>query len=79
MMKNTATIPAEQLQCLREHLNKAFQILESLTGDSGVQKAPRKAPRETKAQKLKRIDDLITGKTRARKPDYLKTGRNKKA
>ena len=77
-MKDTATIPAEQLQCLREHLNKAFQILESLTGDSGGTKSPRKPPRETKAQKMKRIDDMITGKARARKPDYLKTGRTKK-
>jgi len=74
-MKNTATISAEQLQCLRGHLNQAFQILESPSENSGEPKAPRK----TKVQKLKRIDNMITGKTRAKGPGYLRTGRNKKA
>lgn len=47
-------------------------MLDRISGASPAPKAKAKPPRETKAQKMQRIDDLITGKTRARKPDYLK-------
>lgn len=52
-------------------------MLDKISGASGEMKASRKPPRETKAQKMRRIDDLITGKTRAKKPDYLKTSKRK--
>ena len=73
-MGATITISQEEYQCLREHLNIAQQMLDKISGASVKPKASGKPPRETKAQKMKRIDDLITGKTRARKPDYLKKG-----
>lgn len=71
-MGATITISQEEYQCLREHLNIAQQMLDRISGASVKQKASGKPPRETKAQKMQRIDDLITGKTRAKKPDYLK-------
>ncbi len=70
-MKKTITISLEDFKMLREHLNQAIKILNSLEVDGSV-KAPKLYPKETKAQKIEKYINLIESGKRGTKPDHLK-------
>lgn len=72
---STITIPLEQYECLREHLNKANEIFNSLGMVGSVaseRKASKPVPKETKPQKVKKYVDFIGSGKRVTKPNYLK-------
>jgi hypothetical protein len=67
----TITIPIEQYECLRGHLEMANEIFKSLGAVGG--KAPSKvAPKETKLQKINKYKNLIGSGQRVKKPAHLK-------
>ena len=71
MAKETITISIETYKCLRENLEKANEIFNSL-GENESEKTPKTAPKETKKQGIDRFKNLIESGQRAKKPDYLK-------
>lgn len=70
-MDKTVTITIEEYKCLRECLDQAIKILDSLGIDGSVT-APKSVSRETKAQKINKYKNLIGSGQRVKKPDYLK-------
>jgi hypothetical protein len=72
-MKKTITIPIEQYECLRGHLESAAKIFNSLGIPVGSSvRTPNREPRETKSQKVNKYKDLIGSGKRVKKPDHLK-------
>lgn len=71
-MKKTITIPLEQYECLRGHLNKAMEIFQSLGVPFGSETPPKKTPKETKQQKVKNYMVMIETGQRGKKPTHLK-------
>lgn len=65
------TITVEQYKYLREHLNQAMQILDSLGIDGSVT-APKQVPKQTKRERIDKYKELITSGARAKKPEHLK-------
>lgn len=70
-MDKKITITVEQYKCLREHLNQAMQILDSLGIDGSVT-TPKPVKRETKAERVNKYKNLIGSGIRAKKPEHLK-------
>jgi hypothetical protein len=82
----TVTIPLEEYnrlleinekyKCLREYLEKANEILNSLGGELGSDTikvvATKPKPKRTKSQKINDYKKLIESGQRAKKPDHLK-------
>jgi hypothetical protein len=67
----TITIPIEQYECLRGHLEKANEIFNSL-GRIGSGNAPKAAPKLTRQQKVDNYVNRIGSGVRVKKPDCLK-------
>jgi hypothetical protein len=65
------TIPLEQYECLRGHLEKANEIFNSL-GQLGGGNAPKAAPKLTREQKVDKYVNMIGSGVRVKKPEYLK-------
>lgn len=62
-------IKEQQYECLREHLNQAIEIFNSLVVAGGD--APG-VPKKTRKDKVMEFDKLISIKGKAGKPEYLK-------
>lgn len=65
------TISQQELERLRGHLDSIEEILKAHTGHNGIKKT-RRAPRETKADKIKKYMNLIGTGSRVKKPNHLK-------
>lgn len=75
MSKDMVSIPREELECLREHLNSAFEIFKGLGVDFGVSKEAPAQPNKKVSIKqgvdnYKRL--LSSGKKRTL-PAHLRT------
>lgn len=74
-MEKTITITIEQYECLRGHLIKAAEILNSID-ESGagipLLASSKKPTKEKKSDRVKKYSDLISTGKRAKKPDNLK-------
>jgi hypothetical protein len=63
-MKDPVTIPREEYECLRRHLNEAMKIFQGLEAEGAVTAVPMLSPKEARIQKYERM--LLTSK-RAKK------------
>lgn len=70
-MQKTVTISLEQYKCLRECLDQATKILDSLGIDGSVT-APKSLKKESKAERVNKYKNLIGSGTRIKKPEHLK-------
>lgn len=73
----TITIPLDQYECLRGHLEKANEIFKSLGLGSGASegetpKISKKRVQPSKTTRTKNYLDMIEKGERGKKPDYLK-------
>lgn len=74
-MSKKVTIPIEQYECLRGHLQEAIEIFNSLGMVGSLvnhNEASNRIPKETKTQKVNKYKDLITSGKRVKKPNHLK-------
>ena len=74
-MVGQVVLSVEQYKCLRGHLNAIEQILGSqgkVGSEASESKTPKPKPRETKQQRMDRIERLIDAGARAKKPEHLK-------
>lgn len=81
VVMKTITIPIEEYnrlleinekyKCLREHLKKAIEIIDS-PGAVGSVTTPKPAPKKTKTQRINDYKKLIESGARGKKPDHLK-------
>lgn len=86
MVKKTITIPieeynrlleiSEKYKCLREHLKKAVEIIDSpgeeLGSDTIKRAAAKPKPKITRVERVNNYKKLIESGQRGKKPDHLK-------
>lgn len=78
MMKNNIeyiSVPKKELECLREHLDGAMKIFQSLGIEVGGAKPPAKSPKPKKVSFNKGVDNfkkLLESGKKNEYPEHLK-------